>query len=137
MKERLARFGVDYASRILGLSEIEVLFKPQSFFKFDQTNAFFIPEGYYIVFNTDWLNIANELEILKCSFHETRHAYQKACIDFPNLIHHNPTIVSIWAKEFDEYIEPRQASYMSQEIEQDAIEFSDLLILQLGELNIE
>jgi hypothetical protein len=128
MKEKIARFGVDYASKKLGLSDIEVYFKPQSFFKNNDINATFLHEGYYIVFSSDWIENADELEILKCSFHETRHAYQRACIDFPELIYHDPKIVAIWAKEFDNYKRPEHNDYLNQEIEKDAIAFSNKLI---------
>lgn len=128
MKEKLARFGVDYASKILGLSEIEVHFKPQTFFKCNQTNASFISDGYYIVISTDWLETANELEILKCSFHETRHGYQRACIDYPEIIYHDPKVVEVWHKEFEDYKRPGHDYYLNQEIEKDAFEFSENLI---------
>ena len=128
MKEKIARFGVDYASKKLGLSEIEVHFRPQSFFKSKDTNATFIQEGYYIVFSSDWIKEANELEILKCSFHETRHAYQRACIDFPKLTYHDSESIKVWAMEFDGYRDPGHDGYLDQEIEKDARGFSDLMI---------
>jgi hypothetical protein len=137
MKEKLAKFGVEYASRRLGLSEIEVHFKPQSFFKCDQTNASFLAEGYYIVISSDWLETANELEILKCAFHETRHAYQRACIDFPELIYHDPKVVRVWLREFDDYKRPGHGQYLNQEIEKDAIAFSDKLIEDMINENIK
>ena len=128
MKLKIARFGVEYASRRLGLSELEVHFKPQSFFGCNQTNATFLSDGYYIVFSSDWLETANELEILKCAFHETRHAYQRACIDYPKLIYHDPKVVEVWLREFDDYKRPGHDHYLKQEIEKDAIAFSDKLI---------
>ncbi len=131
MKEKIARFGVDYASKKLGLSDIEVHFKPQSFFKNNDINATFLHEGYYIVFSSDWIENADELEILKCSFHETRHAYQRACIDFPEIIYHDPKVVEIWLKEFDDYKRPGHDHYLNQEIEKDAIEYSRIILNEL------
>jgi hypothetical protein len=49
----------------------------------------FIQKSYTILFNDDWIRKAHELEILKCAFHETRHSYQKACIDFPEIMKHD------------------------------------------------
>lgn len=128
MKEKIARYGVDYASKKLGLSEIEVHFRPQSFFKNKDVNATFLQEGYFIVISSEWLKTANELEILKCTFHETRHAYQRACIDFPEIIYHDPKVVEVWLKEFDDYKRPGHDHYLNQEIEKDAITFSEKLI---------
>ncbi len=128
MKEKVARFGVDYASRKLGLSEIEVAFRPQSFFRNKDINATFLSEGYYIVFSSDWIKDANELEILKCSFHESRHAYQRICIDFPQNINHDPHEVNDWEMEFDEYKYPGSSQYLEQKIEMDAIKFSEKMI---------
>lgn len=48
--------------------------------------AIFIPDTYTIVFNTDWLDSMHDQEILRCAFHETRHAYQRACLEFPKLM---------------------------------------------------
>lgn len=103
-------------------------FKPQSFFRNKDTNATFLQEGYYIVFNSDWICDANELEILKCSFHETRHAYQRACIDFPQFIYDDPKQVERWKTEFENYKQPGHDDYLNQEIEKDAIAFSNKLI---------
>ncbi|HOF43221.1 MAG TPA: hypothetical protein PLE44_01325 [Bacilli bacterium] len=87
MKKETARLGVIYASNKLGLEDgIEVLYRDRDFFQFDHQGAIFIPATYTIVFNTDWLNSIHDEEILRCAFHETRHAYQRACIDFPDMM---------------------------------------------------
>lgn len=88
----------------------------------------FIQQTYTILFNSDWINMTHELEILKCSFHETRHAYQRACIDFPEIMKHDEKEVKIWKKEFEEYKNPDFKGYAEQEIEKDAIDFSQKLI---------
>ena len=133
MKESIARDGVEYASRVLGLEEIEVHFRPRTFFKGLESGAIFIPNGYYIVFCSEWLEKASDTEIILCSFHETRHAYQRACIDYPDLIYHDPKIVKIWKNEFDNYKHPDHKDYWDQEIEKDAIRFSEDLLRGLAE----
>lgn len=128
MNEKIARYGVQYASSKLGLSEIEVMFKSQSFFKFTDVNAMLIKEQYLIIFNKDWIAIAHEFEILKCSFHETRHAYQVACIDFPELIEHDPKEVDGWKKEYSMYTRPGSPNYSKQKLEIDAFRYSNYLL---------
>ena len=128
MNTKTAIYGVKYASAILNISDIEVRFKPQSFFPSKDVNGMFIPEGYFIVFNVDWLKMAHELEVLKCAFPETRHAYQRACIDFPEVMQHDEIEVKIWEKEFEEYKNPNIDGYFDQCLEKDAIWFSDYLI---------
>jgi len=76
----------------------------------------------------NWLKKSHELEVLKCAFHETRHAYQKACIDFPEIIKHDKDEVEVWKKEFEEYKEPSFNEYLDQTIEKDAVWFSERLI---------
>lgn len=140
MNKKAARYGVEYASTILNISNIEVHFKPQSFFPSKDVNAMFIPKGFFIVFNIDWLKMAHELEVLKCAFHETRHAYQKACIDFPEIVKHDEHEVEIWKREFNEYMNPSFDGYLNQFLEKDAIEFSNNLLDQIiskGKVNNE
>ncbi|MFA7422700.1 MAG: hypothetical protein WCZ00_03075 [Acholeplasmataceae bacterium] len=137
MNTKTARYGVEYASIILNISNIEVYFKQQSFFPNKNVNVMFIPDGYFIVFSMDWLKSAHELEVLKCAFHETRHAYQKACIDFPEIMEHDEIEVGIWKKEFEEYKNPNFDGYMNQHLEEDAINFSralpDLIVVTTKE----
>lgn len=133
MNKSIAKQAVEYASSILELSDIEVHFKPQDFFPNKDVNAMFIPNGYYIVFNEDWLKNANELEVMKCGFHETRHAYQRACIDFPEIMKHEAIEVEIWKKEFEQYKNPNFNEYLDQEIEKDAINFSVKMINKIQE----
>jgi hypothetical protein len=73
------------------------------------------------------------LEVLKCAFHETRHAYQKACIDFPELITSDVSkdIIEVWKKEFYDYLDPRFDGYFEQEIEKDAIKFSEIMVIKV------
>ncbi len=74
---------VALASRILGLSEILVEFKPSSSFSHPEINAVFDDKFYIIYFNEAWISQATPEEIMVTALHETRHAYQKANIEFP------------------------------------------------------
>lgn len=130
-KRDIAKLGVQIASKELGISEIEIIFKDSVFFYNPDINAMFIQKTYTILFNSDWIQNAHELEILKCAFHETRHAYQRACIDFPEIIKHDEKEVGVWKKEFEEYKNPNFNGYLDQEIEKDAIQFSKKMIKKL------
>ncbi|MDP2425534.1 MAG: hypothetical protein Q8M70_04170 [bacterium] len=138
MNRKLAKFGVSYASMKLGISGIEVHYESESFFLSNDISAVFLKEGYSIVFNQDWLDAANEIEVLICSFHETRHAYQWACIDLPKVYSSDPGIVSVWKKEFGEYRPPGNIEYITQSIESDACKYSDFLLKQfIHEYNLD
>lgn len=134
MKRETARLGVIYASNKLGLEDgIEVLYRDRDFFQFDHQGAIFIPATYTIIFNTDWLNSIHDEEILRCAFHETRHAYQRACIDFPDMmvLDVEEETVKKWKFEFDNYTHDESKGYDFQELEKDANEFADRLLLEL------
>ena len=134
MKKETARLGVIYASNKLGLEDgIEVLYRDRDFFQFDHQGAIFIPATYTIIFNTDWLNSIHDEEILRCAFHETRHAYQRACIDFPDMmvLDVEEETVKKWKFEFDNYTHDESKGYDFQELEKDANEFADRLLLEL------
>lgn len=134
MKRETARLGVIYASNKLGLEDgIEVLYRDRDFFQFDHQGAIFIPATYTIIFNIDWLNSIHDEEILRCAFHETRHAYQRACIDFPDMmvLDVEEETVKKWKFEFDNYTHDESKGYDFQELEKDANEFADRLLLEL------
>lgn len=96
----------------------------------------YLPDLKKILFNEDWLLIANWLEVIKTAFHETRHAYQHYCI-LTNSRESKATI-SIWKQEFEHYFQPnngKQSSndinYLQQRIEEDAVNFSNVQIDRL------
>jgi hypothetical protein len=129
IKQQIAIKMVQYASDILGLSEIEVHFKPKSFFHYDEVSAIFNEKLYYIIFNEDWMALALPEEIVLTAFHETRHAYQKANIDFPQFFVGKETEETInqWKKDFENYNKPHEhnlSDYASQSIEKDATDFA-------------
>jgi len=75
-----------------------------------------------ILFNEDWINRSNELEILVTAFNETRHAYQYHCIKTKSR-EDIETIID-WEKEFNQYLSPSgknntesDIDYLKQSIE--------------------
>ncbi|MDL2292553.1 hypothetical protein LJC17_03075 [Acholeplasma sp. OttesenSCG-928-E16] len=131
--KEIAKLGVLIASIELGLDGIEVEFRGESFFKRKTINAVFFKEVYTIVFNEDLLEFSHEDNILKCAFHETRHAYQMACIEFPELmnIDVSDVEVEIWKSEFECYFGPGDELYETQLIELDAVRFAEELFNDL------
>lgn len=131
-KRDIAILGVQIASDVLGISDIEITFKDSAFFYNSGINAMFIQSTYTIIFNIEWIEQAHELEILKCAFHETRHAYQKACVDFPDVVKHDDEkVVAKWKEEFKSYNNPNSNVYLEQEVEKDAVIFSKNLIEEI------
>jgi hypothetical protein len=121
---------VELASRILGLSEVLVKFKPESAFLNSEINAVFDDKYYIIYFNEAWLSKASADEIMITALHETRHAYQKANIDFPEYFvgRESKETIRQWKKDFDNYIPSKKVEvdieYLTQSIEIDAIAFA-------------
>jgi hypothetical protein len=68
-------------------------------------------------------------EIVLTALHETRHAYQRANIDFPQFFVGKETEETInrWKKDFENYNKPHEhylSDNASQTIEKDATEFA-------------
>ncbi len=127
---------------VLELSEIEVNLKPKEYFSGD-TNAIFHPETYSICLNEDWILKSEISEIYGVVFHEYRHAYQRAQIEYGEyFIQKEPkAIKEIWSKEFSEYTKPQHnievdRTYAFRNVEIDAIAFSNLMLKQLFEANL-
>lgn len=81
------------------------------------------------MFNEEWLKSTNYAEIFVASLHETRHAYQKVNIDFPEYFKGRESKETIrkWKANFDNYTKPNGENdehYLEQAIEIDAIEYS-------------
>ncbi|MFH5880869.1 hypothetical protein [Liberiplasma polymorphum] len=132
---------VDYASTLLGLSDIEVFFKSGDFFPHKDVNSMFIDNYYAVVFNEEWLETANYAEIFVASLHETRHAYQKANIDFPEFFigRESKETIEKWKANFENYIKPNGENdkhYLDQAIEKDAIEYSKKIMKQEFKLKV-
>jgi hypothetical protein len=83
-------------------------------------------------------NEHTKLKVCSISF-TARHAYQRACIDFPNMLvlDVEKETLEKWKEEFDNYTNDESKGYDSQEIEKDANEFADRLILDLKKEDVE
>jgi len=119
--------------------ETEAIYSVDSeFLKGKTITSMYLPDYNLILFNQDWLSVAKFEEVILTAFHETRHAYQKAQIDgIPNLKQsEEPETIAKWKHEFEEYYRPSEdyqddSEYLEQEIEKDAISFSEICLREL------
>ena len=84
-----------------------------------------------LVFNEEWIEEANPLEIQVVCFHETRHAFQYECIDgtYKGKEKVDSETIKIWKQEMSNYNQPTkkdisEEEYLKQSIEIDAIAFA-------------
>ncbi len=143
-KKFLAEFGVLVAKKILKLDELDILlmFKQPTWFHNNDVTATFLRDTYIIVYNEEWLENSSDLEIIACSFHEARHAYQQAQIDFREQLEIQEPIETVdkWKVEIGCYKKStgdinNDTEYLMQEIEIDATAFEQFLIKEL--FNVE
>lgn len=117
-----------YASRLLGMdSLIEYCIVDGT--GQVRTRAICDRENYRIYFNKQWLDKANDVEILECVLHECRHCYQQACIDFPNVFNKEEIkVIKQWMIEFENPINPYtdENGYVSLSSEIDASNFAKM-----------
>ena len=137
--ETEANYAVAIASKLLGIRKVEVEFVDSEFLKGKTITSMYLPDYNLILFNQDWLSVAKLDEVILTAFHETRHAYQKSQIDgMYNLIQNEgPETIRKWKQEFDAYFRPSDEfqddpGYLEQEIEKDAIAFSQMCLQKLG-----
>ncbi len=128
-KKALAVSIVEYASKLLKLSNLDVRFEPGFKFPNKHISAVFLPEFFAVVFNEDWIKEAMPEDIILTALHEARHAYQKANIDFPYLFENKESEATImqWKKDFERYEQPDEknlAPYILSSVEKDAVAFS-------------
>jgi len=144
MNKRVARFGVTFASKELGIHPSKVDFVPSVLFGQTTITAMYLPDHNTILFNENWLEGAKPEEVLMTAFHETRHAYQKSQIDgMYNLIQNEgPETIAKWKHEFELYYRPtdeyrNDPGYLEQEIEKDAIAFSQMWLRKIEFLSVK
>ncbi len=99
-------------------------------------NSIFFPENYSVAFNKKWLTDASPENILISSFHECRHAFQWSVVSnkYKGNRQVSKSIVKQWKADFDNYVQTtgniaNDMDYLKQEIEKDAIAFSNELLL--------
>lgn len=129
-KKQLFIQAVETASLKLGLEDIIIKFKSSDYSSNNKDIiARFKPDFFCIIVNKNWLIQEHELNIIQCAFHETRHAYQYACLLFTDQmnIDVDKKTLDLWKIEFEKYINPNKNNifdYENQSVEKDADQFS-------------
>lgn len=139
---KVARYGVAFASKELGVFPVEVNFVSSDLLGQTTITAMFIPKNNIILFNSDWLDDAKPEEILLTAFHEARHAYQLNQIEAMKVENNKEPsdLIRRWKSEFSFYhrsLDSRtdDPRYLGQEIEIDAREFAQELLGGLFDLD--
>lgn len=127
----IAEFSVELASYRLDIPYVNVAFKSSKFFNRPVVDALFIPKQYTIVFNRNWVNKTDFLEVLKCGFYYTRQVYQHACVLLPEKVKHDPEVVINWKKEFDLKLDSYDCSRTELNSVRDANKYSQMLLDQV------
>lgn len=141
MKFDLAIRSVRLASKMLKIPMPQVYVSEEQFFVNKEYTALFIRDQYEIVFNKDWVNRVDGIEVIITAFHETRHAYQKYCIN--TRTRENIKTIEQWEKEEKNYIAPSGKNtpiddilYLKQDSEIDAIAFAAHKVKKLFNVHV-
>ena len=132
-KNIVIKYGIMIAANELNIEPINYAIDYNGVLKDKDLTRFFNQDRNLIIINGDWLETANNNEILFVAFHEVRHYYQKIRIDLLYngvSISENDQEIETWRKEFEEYYSPFKI-YVNQAIEKDAIGFSRSLIKKI------
>lgn len=142
MKTNIAIRLIEISSKILNIPLPEVFFASSSNFPNPEISSIYRYRDNEIIFNEDWVNRSNELEIMITALHETRHAYQKYCIDTRS--REDIKTIEAWEKEFNQYNQPSgkniptdDISYLKQAIEIDAIAFAYHQMKELFDVEVK
>ncbi len=133
---------IEAATEILNIPLSEIFFASSTSFPYPEISSIYRHKDNEIIFNEDWVNRSNELEIMITALHETRHAYQKYCIDTRS--REDIKTIEAWEKEFNQYNQPSgkntptdDSSYLKQSIEIDAIAFAYHQMKELFDVEVK
>ena len=142
-KKMMCKKVLNYAMKSLWLEEILLEFKPVDFFRTQNSDAVFLKKSYTIVINEDWLEEVGIAEFTATLFHETRHAYQCAQVDFYDYMEYQEPKEKVrqWKLELDNYVptsgvEHNDIYYMKQSVEIDAVAFEIKMMKDLLDIDI-
>ncbi|XFA99182.1 hypothetical protein ACAG96_01040 [Candidatus Izemoplasma sp. B36] len=97
-------------------------------------------QNHIIIVNELPASKLTDLELIASIIHEGRHAYQYEQIKGLNRYKEDPKRINRWKKEFDNYQQPNSlnpSEYAIQEIEIDAISFTQVTLEKLGYPNLD
>jgi len=133
-KEKYIESGILIAANELDIEPVDYAIDYRGVLKDNDISGLYDPVKNLIILNSDWLNEANNNEILLVVFHEMRHVYQKIQIDLlrkGSEIKVDKQKVKAWESEFSFYTILNKSNiklYTDQLIEKDAIDFSKSLL---------
>lgn len=129
----VAMAGVKIVAKILDFPAPELYIMEQSNLPNQEVTGMYRFKENEIIFNEDWVLRSNWTEVIITTFHEMRHAYQGYCIRTRS--REAEEVLDIWEYETNNYIMPSgknneldDLTYLSQEIEIDAIAFAHWLV---------
>lgn len=95
------------------------------------------PSTNKIDLNANYLESSDCDDLLNTILHESRHAFQKKCIQHPDSVTVKNNIIDVWADNMEHYISPQDdfEAYENQEIEKDANYFADSVIKKGTDVN--
>lgn len=110
---------------LMGL-ETTLNFSPMPPYKFGGYN----PVSNVIELNASFLEEKDCKQLLNTILHESRHAFQKKCINNPESTTIKNNIIEVWKDNFKNYISPEFdfEAYVNQEVEKDANYYADTVM---------
>lgn len=129
----VAYAGIEIVSKLLDFPIPELFSIEETELPNKEITGMYSFKNNHIILNEDWVNRSEWIEVLITVFHEMRHAYQGYCVR-TKTGEHIKTLKK-WEEEINGYIMPSgknneadDQSYLTQEIEIDAIAYTHLLI---------
>jgi hypothetical protein len=139
-KHILVKKTVKKIAKFLEIPRPKVMIKPPHKFPNPNISSFFDIRDYSITFNDVWMRSVQDLEIIATAFHETRHLYQKYCVD--QNAYEDQALIKTWKDNFDAYKSPLPNEpnggfeYLAQPVEIDAIAFAIKCMSQFHQVRL-
>ncbi|QWC00216.1 hypothetical protein KHQ88_01220 [Mycoplasmatota bacterium] len=136
-KDIIIKYAILIASKDLDIKPTDYMIDQEGVLKGKDLTGLYVPDEHILIFDNDWLETASINDILIVVFHEIRHYYQHIQIDllYKGInVDINIDVVEKWEKEYEDYKYPyisNQNQYLEQEIEKDAISFSNYLLSRI------
>ena len=132
-KEKIIYGGVQIVSELLNFSIPELYIIEETKLPNKEITGIYSFKSNEILFNEDWIKRSEWIEVLITVFHEMRHAYQGYCVRTKT--RESTETLKAWETEINGYIMPSgknneidDQSYLTQEIEIDAIAFAHWIV---------
>lgn len=131
--EKIIDIGTQIVSELLNFPTPELYIIEELKLLNKEITAIYSFKNNEIIFNEDWINRSEWIEVLITVFHEMRHAYQGYCVRTKT--RESAETLKLWEDEINGYTMPSGKNneiddqrYLSQEIEIDAIAFAHWLV---------